>query len=81
MHIDCPEHLVCANFLRKVFAQLGLGGSADEQQFDDAAWVSYRVAEILPFSGAVKQKLLELTDARMRLEILHRFLADQGLIE
>ena len=80
MHIDCPEHPVCANFLRKVFAQLGVGGGADEQQFDDAAWVSYRVAEILPFSGAVKQKLLELTDARMRLEILHRFLADQGLI-
>ncbi len=81
MHIDCPEHLVCANFLRKVFAQLGLGGGVDEQQFDDAAWVSYRVAEILPFSGAVKQKLLELTDARIRLEILHRFLSDQGLIE
>ena len=81
MHIDCPQHPLCAKFLRKVFAQLGLGGSADEQRFDDAAWVSYRVAEILPFSGAIKQKLLELTDARMRLEILHRFLADQGLIE
>ena len=81
MHIDCPEHPVCANFLRKVFAQLGLGGGVDEQQFDDAAWVSYRVAEILPFSGAVKQKLLELTDARIRLEILHRFLSDQGLVE
>ena len=81
MHIDCPEHPVCAEFLRKVFAQVGASGTDDEQRFDDAAWVSYRVAEILPFSGAVKQKLLELTDARMRLEILHRFLADQGLVE
>ena len=81
MHIDCPEHAACAEFLRKVFAQVGDNGTDGEQRFDDAAWVSYRVAEILPFSGTVKQQLLELNDARVRLEILHRFLADQGLVE
>lgn len=79
LHIDCPEHAACAKFLRKVYGQAG-SVVADPHCFDHAAWVGYRVAEILPFSSAISQKLLELTDARIRLEILHRFLTDQALI-
>ena len=45
----------------------------------DASWVSFRLTELLPFSGTIKQKMLELTDARMRLEVLHRFLLEQQL--
>lgn len=74
---DCPELLPCANFLRKVMMQLGR--SEEEGRYSDAAWVSFRVTELLPFSATIKQKMLELTDARMRLEILYRFLRQQNL--
>ena len=79
-HSDCPEQAACAEFLRKIFARVGLDGNAKEQRFDDAGWVGFRLAELLPFNNAIKQKLLALTDARMRLEILYRFLSDQRLI-
>ena len=79
-HCECPEHDACAQFLRKVFAQTGTVGTAGEQRFDDAGWVGFRVTEILPFDSTIKQKILELTDARMRLQILQRFLADQHLL-
>lgn len=79
LHIDCPELPPCAAFLRKVLTQT----SSDHMtatHFEDAGWVSFRITELLPFNNTVKQKMLELTDARMRLEILHRFLGEQGLI-
>ena len=44
-------------------------------RLDSASWVSARLAEILPVSLAAKQKMLELDDGLVRLEILHRFLA------
>lgn len=81
LHVDCAEHAPCAAFLRKVFAQIDSGLPAEQARFDDASWVGFRITEILPFSTAIKQKMLELTDARMRLEILHRFLVDQRLID
>lgn len=79
-HVDCKEHLVCAEFLRKIIAKIGPIGDAAQQRFEDAAWVGYRLTELLPFSNAVKQKMLELTDTRIRLEILHKFLVDQRLL-
>ncbi len=78
-HVDCPELPPCAAFLRKVLTQTGseLLSSAN---FADANWVGFRSVELLPLSNAVKQKMLELTDSRMRLDILHRFLMTQRLI-
>lgn len=79
LHVDCAELPPCAAFLRKVLAQSNSPHLA-QARFDDAGWVSFRITELLPFNNEVRQKMLELTDARMRLEILHRFLAAQGLI-
>ena len=79
LHVDCPELPPCAAFLRKILAQTSLEQMAPGG-FEDANWVSFRITEILPFNNAVKQKMLELTDARMRLEVLHRFLSEQRLI-
>lgn len=39
-----------------------------KEQLDDASWVSFRLAELLPFELGEKQQLLELTDARERLQ-------------
>lgn len=78
-NVECPEHAACAEFLRKVFAKVDPNGNPEEAHFNDAGWVGFRVTEMLPFSSAVKQKMLELTDARARLEILHSFLVDHRL--
>ncbi len=45
----------------------------------DAAWVGYRLAEVLPLEAAAKQELLEMEDAPARFQRLRRFLAEQGL--
>jgi hypothetical protein len=52
---------------------------AEPHAFDDASWVGYRLAEILPVPLVAKQKLLELDDSLGRLSILQRFLEGQGL--
>ena len=70
----------CAEFLRKVVAGIGPERFAEPFRFDDASWVGFRLAEILPLRSDVKQKLLELTDASLRVAILHRFLRQQKLI-
>lgn len=76
--VDCPELAPCADFLRKVFLQIGQEHA--EIKFVDASWVSFRLTELLPMSTGIKQKMLELTDARMRLEVLYRFLQQQQLL-
>jgi len=75
------ELTACAVFLKKILTQINMIDGVTESQFSDASWVSFRITELLPFGGSVKQKMLELTDAKIRLDILHRFLVDQGLIE
>jgi len=75
--VGFPE---CAEFLRKVMAGIGPERFAEPFRFDDATWVGFRLAEILPLRGEVKQKLLELTDAALRIAILHRFLRQQRLL-
>ena len=49
-------------------------------RFDDPAWVGARYAEILPVPLEAKQALLELDDMYSRLEIIQRFLRENGLI-
>jgi Lon protease-like protein len=69
-----------AEFLRKVILAIGAERFNEPYRFDDATWVSFRLAEILPLRIDVKQKLLELTDATLRLAILHKFLRQQNLV-
>ena len=70
----------CAEFLRKVIAGIGPERFAEPLRFEDASWVGFRLAEILPLRNDVKQKLLELTDAVLRLAVLHHFLKQQKLV-
>jgi uncharacterized protein len=69
-----------AEFLAKVIAAIGADRFGEPFRFDDASWVTFRLAEILPLRIDVKQKLLELTDATLRLAILHKFLKQQKLL-
>lgn len=75
-----PELAESADFVRKVVEALGSARFAEPYCYDDASWVGFRLAEILPLRTPVKQKLLELTDPVARLSILHRFLREQGLV-
>ena len=77
---QAPGLAESAEFLRKVIAGIGADRFAEPLRFDDASWVGFRLAEILPLRSDVKQKLLELTDATLRLAILHKFLKQQKLI-
>ena len=77
---EAPGFAECAALLRKLVAGIGEGRFAQPLRFEDASWVSFRLAEILPLRMDVKQKLLELTDATLRLAVLHRFLRDQKLL-
>jgi Lon protease-like protein len=52
----------------------------EPHDFDDAAWVGYRLTEIVPVQMLAKQKLLELDDPVSRLEILFTYLAQRKLV-
>jgi len=79
---DCApaELAACAGFVRQVIEAVGSSRFGEPYGYDDASWVGFRLAEILPLRNPVRQKLLELTDAGARLAILHRFLREQRLI-
>ena len=78
--VQTPELAPSAEFVRKVIGALGSSRFAQPCRYDDASWVGFRLAEILPLRTAAKQKLLELTDPGARLEILHRFLRERNLL-
>ena len=77
---QAPGLAESAAFLQKVMPAIGAERFTQPYRYDDASWVGFRLAEILPLRMDVKQKLLELTDATMRLEVLHGFLKQQKLI-
>jgi Lon protease-like protein len=49
-------------------------GPPQPHRFYDAAWVADRWAEMLPFSMAKQQEILELDDGVARLDAIYRFL-------
>lgn len=74
---DAPldaEADLCARVLRKAIESGGEDLVEPPLRYASAAWVSARLAELLPLSGAAKQRLLEMDDARDRIEILRRLL-------
>lgn len=46
---------------------------------DNAEWVGMRLAAVLPIPMEARQRLLELDDPLDRIEIIRRYLEDQGL--
>lgn len=66
-----PQHALLSTLLERIFDKVG---EADvvfgEQRFEDAAWVGWRLAELLPLSDEQRQLLLQEDDPHMRLEQL-----------
>lgn len=69
---------LCARVLRKAIESGGEELVEPPLNYASAAWVSARLAELLPLSLAAKQRLLEMQDARDRVEILRRLLSSAG---
>jgi hypothetical protein len=77
-----PEtYFVLSQILGRFLDKLGPNYPAySPERLDDAAWLGYRLSELLPLSAIEKQNLLEMTDPMERLqnllEILPRFQSD-----
>jgi len=69
---------LCREVLQAIVGKVGAERFPAPLRFDDAAWVGYRLAEVLPIEARAKQELLEFTDATARLERLRSLLVQQG---
>jgi Lon protease-like protein len=74
------EHQACTTALRSLMLKAGEEHFFTPHRFDDATWVSNRLAELLPVPLPVKQMMLELSDSKMRLGTMHQFLHRMGLL-
>jgi uncharacterized protein len=64
------EHRALVPLLREAMAKLTTVARYLEADYDDAAWVGYRLAELLPLDRSLQQHLLELDDPNARLNLL-----------
>lgn len=65
------EFALLPAILERLVEQAGLSWrNGPRERYDDASWVGFRLAELLPLGDAERQHLLELTDPMERLEIL-----------
>ena len=66
-----PEHGLLATVLEKLFEQIDQQApSLSPAQLDNAAWVGWRLAELLPISAAQRLSLLQQDDPHARLDRL-----------
>lgn len=67
--------------LRAIVADAGEAVFPLPHRFDDATWVGYRLAEVLPIPPEARLRLLALDDTVSRLEILHTYLRQHKLLD
>ena len=70
----------CVNLLRTIVEKAGAERFPAPLQFDDASWVGFRLAEILPVDAVIRQAFLELTNAQERLVAIRQVLVSHGLV-
>ncbi len=86
MAVALPDELAsCAETLRKVYTKLpaqALGNTplASDKEWNDCAWISNRWCEILPMPVATKQRMLELDNPMIRLELVNDILEKYQLL-
>ncbi|MEM1262281.1 MAG: LON peptidase substrate-binding domain-containing protein [Pseudomonadota bacterium] len=64
------EYSHLAAILQSVLDDFGRLYAGSDKRYDDAAWVSYRLAEILPISAEDKQRCLVASSTQDRLSIV-----------
>jgi Lon protease-like protein len=84
---DEPRHALAeayaplARLLELIATRLGAGNFPGVTRYDDASWVGHRLAELLPLPLSIKQRMLEVSDANVRLAALAQFLERQGVLQ
>jgi uncharacterized protein len=69
--VSVPERLQpLVPLLREALGQLKTIGRFMEPDYEDACWVGYRIAELLPLDQELLQRVLESDDPVARLELL-----------
>jgi Lon protease-like protein len=74
-----PEHALLGILLQRILEQAGdaqPGADADPARLDDAAWVGWRLAGLLPLSGLQRQALLQQDDPHARLDQLLEWVSE-----
>ena len=87
MSVTVPEDLkACANALGKLIKSLQQRNIPDDQmpltppyQLDDCGWVANRWCELLPLPLEMKQRLMELDNPLVRLELVSDILERTGI--
>ena len=74
-----PRDTLCGEVLQAIIAKIGADHFPAPHRFDDAAWIGYRLSEVLPISLDARQELLQMSDPQARLAELGRILSQQGL--
>jgi len=76
-----PAHQApLAEVLEQIAARLPAKHFPTPARYDDASWVGYRLAELLPLPLSIRQRMLEVSDASVRLAALRQFMERQGLV-
>ena len=78
-----PPQLLTVQALANAIATLEAQGSRPfglPYRLDDAGWVANRWCELLPIPLGAKQKLMELDDPQLRLQLVHDYLVGKGVV-
>jgi uncharacterized protein len=75
----------CAEVLERIIATIRERDPdslpfAEPFRLDDPAWVSNRLSEVLPIALRARQKLMELTDAGARIDVVHHYMQQHQLL-
>jgi len=65
-----PQHALLGEVLRRILEQLDVDIAIPERSFDDAAWVGWRLAELLPLTLEQRLQLLDEDDPDNRLDAM-----------
>ena len=75
----------CAEVLERIIATIRERDPdslpfAEPFRLEDPAWVSNRLSEVLPIALRARQKLMELTDAGARIDVVHHYMQQHQLL-
>ncbi len=75
----------CAEVLERIIATIRERDPdslpfAEPFRLDDPTWVSNRLSEVLPIALRARQKLMELTDAGARIDVVHHYMLQHQLL-
>ncbi len=76
-----PQFSLLADLVAGIYSSRGASSLLSQQNLDNAHWIAYRLAELLPIDLTERQQILELENVSARLQflldVLPRFQRDE----